>query len=276
MVSRAVFCLIFSFLAAEGASQSSVSAASASDGASGTDEQAEAHRDHPYLPGVPSVPLQPGVRIFGPQGAIAPESRGFDPASRLDAQRPQPDKKPTDAEKAEALRKALAPKPSAAAIRQQTLDALFKRLAAAGDDETAKSLSVSIEHIWGHSESDTANLLMERGAAALSAGDYPLALSLFDKLVALKPQWAEAWNKRATTRFRADDIDGAMSDIGQTLKLEPRHYGALAGMGMILQKSNLNKQALDVFRKALALNPRQPELRQLIEQLTLEVEGRDI
>jgi Flp pilus assembly protein TadD len=117
---------------------------------------------------------------------------------------------------------------------------------------------------------------MERGSASLAAGHYPLALSFFNKLVVLKPKWAEAWNKRATTRFRADDIEGAMADIDQVLKLEPRHYGALAGMGLILQKSNLNKQALDVFRKALALNPKQPELRKLIENLSLEVEGRDI
>jgi len=233
------------------------------------------------LPGVPSFKIQPGVHIFGPNGPIPPDlqSGGIDPADRLDndpRRAGHPEKKQTEAEKAEALRKALAPKPNATEVRQQTLDLLFKQLATAKDEETAKGISGTIEHIWAHSESDTANLLMERGSASLIAGHYPLALSLFDKLVALKPKWAEAWNKRATARFRADDLEGAMADIDQVLKLEPRHYGALAGMGLILQKSNLNKQALDIFRKALALNPKQPELRKLIENLTLEVEGRDI
>ncbi len=233
------------------------------------------------LPGVPSLKIQPGVHIFGPNGPIPPDlqSGGLNPADRLDdgpGRADHPEKNLTESEKAEALRKALAPKPSAAALRQQTLDLLFKQLATANDEDTAKTVSATIEHIWVHTESDTANLLMERGSASLAAGHYPLALSFFDKLVVLKPKWAEAWNKRATTRFRADDLEGAMADIDQVLKLEPRHYGALAGMGLILQKSNLNKQALNVFRKALALNPKQPELRKLIESLTLEVEGRDI
>jgi tetratricopeptide (TPR) repeat protein len=247
----------------------------------GREPEAPPPRAFQGLPGVPSVKIQPGVRIFGPNGPIPPDlqSGGINPADRLDNEprrADRPEKKLTDAEKAEALRKALAPKPSVAEARQQTLDLLFKQLATASDEDTAKTISATIEHIWAHSESDTANLLMERGSASLAAGHYPLALSFFNKLVVLKPKWAEAWNKRATTRFRADDIEGAMADIDQVLKLEPRHYGALAGMGLILQKSNLNKQALDVFRKALALNPKQPELRKLIENLSLEVEGRDI
>ena len=86
-------------------------------------------------------------------------------------------------------------------------------------------------------------------------GNYPLALSLFDKLVALEPDWAEAWNQRATTRFLTGDTDGAMADIDQVMKLEPRHFGALAGMGMILQGEGLDKSALEIFKKALGIYP---------------------
>jgi len=279
MIFRALFHLTFGFIAVSSMMSSSSSPARAFDGPSDS-AAPPPPRAFEGLPGVPSIKIQPGVHIFGPNGPIPPDLQsGISPADRLDNEprhAGRPEKKLTDAEKEEALRKALAPKPTAAALRQQTLDLLFKQLAAAKDEETAQGISGTIEHIWGHSESDTANLLMERGSASLIAGHYPLALSFFDKLVVLKPKWAEAWNKRATARFRADDLEGAMADIDQVLKLEPRHYGALAGMGLILQKSNLNKQALDVFRKALALNPKQPELRQLIENLTLEVEGRDI
>jgi tetratricopeptide (TPR) repeat protein len=256
-----------------------VSKAAAFDGSADPDDLPPL-RGYQAIPGVPTLKIQPGVHFFGPDGQILPDS-GDDShkADRLDnlpRRSDHPKKELTEAEKAEALRKALAPKPSAAVVRQQTLDELFKQLADANDEESAKVISGTIEHIWGHSDSDTANLLMERGSASLAAGHYPLALSIFDKLVALKPQWAEAWNKRATTRYRAGDFEGAMADIDQVLKLEPRHYGALAGMGLILQKSNLDKQALAVFRKALALNPKQTELHQLIENLSLEVEGRDI
>jgi tetratricopeptide (TPR) repeat protein len=288
MISSAVLRLTFGLWAALSAISSWSAASNAFEGLGDGQQQPSLQPPHgrpsPPLPGVPVIRPQAGVHIFGPNGqVVTPEDlrRGFDPGDRRLGAQPRhddehPEKKLTDAEKAEALRKALAPKPTTAVLRQQTLDELFKKLATAEDDETAKGISTTIERIWAHSESDTANLLMERGSAAIAAGHYPLALALFDKLVVLNPQWAEAWNKRATARFRADDLDGAMADIDQVLKLEPRHYGALAGMGLILQKSNLNKQALGVFRKALALNPRQTELRKLIDSLSLEVEGRDI
>jgi tetratricopeptide (TPR) repeat protein len=281
MDSRAALCLTFGWLTAFSALPGCLTAASSFESAADQDpHHAPGSGEYLQVPGFPPMRMPPGPRAFGPNGPLAPQiGGGLDHVDRPDDRRLRPnppEKKMSEAEKAEALRKALAPKPSTAVLRQQSLDILFKKLATAEDDETAKGLAGAIERIWGHSDSDTANLLMERGSASLLAGHYPLALSIFDKLVALKPQWAEAWNKRATTRFRADDLDGAMADIGQALKLEPRHYGALAGMGLILQKSNLNKQALDIFRKALALNPRQPELRELVEKLQLEVEGRDI
>jgi len=244
---------------------------------------------------IPNFPrVVPGPRAFGPEGPLVPELReengGEDQDERIlrpralpkpmkpgaAEQRPPEKKPPTAEEKAEALRKALAPKPAQSELRQRTLDNLFKQLSAAPDDTSAKGVASMIEHIWAHSDSDTANLLMQRGAAALIAGHYPLALSIFDKLVALKPDWAEAWNKRATVKFKADDLDGAMADVNQVVKLEPRHFNALIGMGLILEKSKFEKRALDVYRKALALNPHQPDLRKMVEDLAIKVEGRDI
>jgi tetratricopeptide (TPR) repeat protein len=280
MVSRAALRLTFGLLTAMGALPGWPNAAGAFEAAADQDYGGAPRGEYLQVPGFPPMQIPPGPRVFGPNGPLMPEpGGGLDHVERPNEQHPRQvpaEKKLSEADKAEALRKALAPKPTSAVIRQQSLDLLFKKLAAAEDEETAKGISGAIERIWDHSDSDTANLLMERGTASLLAGHFPLALAIFDKLVALKPQWAEAWNKRATTRYRADDLDGAMSDIGQVLKLEPRHYGALAGMGLILQKSNLNKQALDVFRKALALNPKQAELRELVDKLQLEVEGRDI
>ena len=177
---------------------------------------------------------------------------------------------------AKQLKQALAPKPAPEAMRKQMLDALFARLRNAGDPEDAQRIAASIARVWLQSDSDTANLLMQRATVSMQARQYPLALSLFDKLVALEPDWAEAWNQRATTRFLAGDTDGAMADINQVMKLEPRHFGALAGMGMILQGAGLDKSALEIFKKALGIYPLQPNIQKLVEKLTLEIEGQDI
>jgi tetratricopeptide (TPR) repeat protein len=176
----------------------------------------------------------------------------------------------------EELKQALAPKPAPEAMRKQILEALFVRLRNAGDPGEAQRIAASIEGLWLQSESDTANLLMQRATVSMQARQYPLALSLFDKLVALEPDWAEAWNQRATTRFLAGDTDAAMADLNQVMKLEPRHFGALAGMGMILQGAGLDKSALEIFKKALAIYPLAPDIQKLVEKLTREVEGQNI
>ncbi len=177
---------------------------------------------------------------------------------------------------AKRLKQALTPKPAPEAMRKQMLDALFVRLRNASDPGDAQRIAASIERVWLQSDSDTANLLMQRATVSMQARQYPLALLLFDKLVALEPDWAEAWNQRATTRLLAGDTDGAMADINQVMKLEPRHFGALAGMGMILQAAGLDKRALEIFKKALGIYPLEPNIQKLVERLTLEVEGEDI
>jgi tetratricopeptide (TPR) repeat protein len=126
------------------------------------------------------------------------------------------------------------------------------------------------------SQSYTANLVMQRAMLASRMKNYPLALTLLDKLVALEPDWAEAWNQRATVRFLSEDFDGSMADIDKVLKLEPRHFGALTGMAVILQREGLDKRALEVFNKTLEIYPAQPDLKDTVDKLTLDVNGRDI
>jgi tetratricopeptide (TPR) repeat protein len=180
------------------------------------------------------------------------------------------------AAEAEKLKKALASKPTPEAMRSQRLDILFEDLRKARSPNDAEHIAASIEQLWLHSHSDTANLLMQRATASVLAGQFPLALSLLDKLVALEPDWAEAWNQRATTRFLTGDTDGAMADIDHVIKLEPRHFGALAGMGMILEGAGLDKSALTVFNRVLAIYPLEPDIQKMADKLTLEVEGQDI
>ena len=160
--------------------------------------------------------------------------------------------------------------------RAKLLDDLFERLVRAQDEGEAQGVVGAIERVWMHSGSDTADLLMNRAMQALQRKDYALSQELLGSIVEIEPHWAEGWNKRATVRYLEQDRMGAMQDIAHALALEPRHFGALSGLGFILQNSGFDGRALEAFRKALALNPRQDEIRRLVDKLTLEVEGQGI
>jgi tetratricopeptide (TPR) repeat protein len=158
----------------------------------------------------------------------------------------------------------------------RNLDFLFEALKAAPDDTSAKAVEDRIWALWLASGSDTANLLMTRVKSAIAAQDLDLALKLLDAIVALKPDYIEAWNRRATIYYMKKDFDRALADIQQVLAREPRHFGAMSGLGMILQEFGDEKQALDVFRRALAVHPRLPRIPDLVKSLAEKIDGRDI
>ncbi len=218
-------------------------------------------------PGIPS-PRGRADRPDAMSGGATASDRAQDAAAARAAKQ--------KAARAEKLKEALAPHEPAAARRGRALEDLFKRLQASSDPEESQKVAASIERVWLQSPSDSAELLMQRALVSLQAQDFQLALSLLDKVLALEPEWAEAWNQRATARFLADDLDGAMADIDHVLKLEPRHFGALAGMGLILERAGFAERALQVFDKALAIYPSQPDLQKNAEKLRLQIEGRDI
>jgi tetratricopeptide (TPR) repeat protein len=101
-------------------------------------------------------------------------------------------------------------------------------------------------------------------------------LKLLDSLVRLKPDYIEAWNRRATLYYLKNDYERSLQDIQQVLSREPRHFGALAGLGMIMQDLGDEKRALEAFRKALAINPYLEKVPDMVKSLTEKVEGRDI
>src|SRR5918998_2187230 len=160
--------------------------------------------------------------------------------------------------------------------RRATLDDLFARLAAAKDEAEAKGIAGLIERRWSRSGSDTADLLLTRASEAIQGKEFPLAIELLDRVLTLQPDWAEAWNRRATAFFLLDDTASAMADLRQVLTREPRHFGAWAGLGHIYNASGDKGRALEAYRKALAINPRMESLRSLVERLTPEIDGRDI
>ena len=122
------------------------------------------------------------------------------------------------------------------------------------------------------SPSDTANLLMGRAKNAIDAQDFDLAIRLLNAIIDIKPDFAEAWNRRATVYFAKKDFSRALADIREALAREPRHFGALSGLGIILQELGDDRRALDVFRRALAIHPHLERVPDLVKKLTDKVE----
>jgi len=166
--------------------------------------------------------------------------------------------------------------PKVGADRTRGLDFLFGALKAAPDEASAKHVEARIWAVWLQTPSDTAALLMMRAKAAMDAHQMEVAQKLLDSLVKLRPDYVEAWNRRATLYYLRNDYARSLQDIEQVLLREPRHFGALAGLGMIMQDIGDEKRALDAFRKALAINPHLEKVPDLIKSLSEKVEGRDI
>jgi tetratricopeptide (TPR) repeat protein len=162
------------------------------------------------------------------------------------------------------------------AQRTPSLDTLFQALKIAPDSESAKAIENRIWAVWMVSGSDTCNLLMGRAKAAADEKDYDLAIKLLDAVIEIKPDYVEGWNRRATVYFLMNDYGHALADIREVLAREPRHFGALSGLGLILQELGDDAHALEAYRRALAINPHLEHVGETVKELSEKVEGRDI
>ena len=160
--------------------------------------------------------------------------------------------------------------------RAGNLDFLRGALKVAPDDASAKSIEDRIWARWLASGSDTATLLMTRVKSAVEAEDVDLALRLLDAIIEIRPQYVEAWHRRATLFAMKKDYAGALADLRQVLRREPRHFGALVQFGAVMQDIGDEKNALDAYRKAIAIHPRLKGVAEKIQTLTEKVEGRGI
>ncbi len=162
------------------------------------------------------------------------------------------------------------------APRPGSLDELFGRLAAAKDEAEAQGIANLIERRLSRSGSDTADLLMSRAGEALEGKDAALAIELLDRVTQLKPDWAEAWHRRAAAFFILDDPADALADLHQALSREPRLFGAWVSLGQVRLSGGDKAGALLAFRKALSLHPQLSEIKTLVERLSPDIEGRDL
>lgn len=126
---------------------------------------------------------------------------------------------------------------------------------------------------WGRSGSAAVDYLFQRGQAALREGQAEAAIDHFSVVIDHDPDFAEAWNGRATAYFLANRLGQSLADIEQVLRRNPQHFGALTGLGMILEQIDRPEDALAAYRASLAIHPRQASVIEAVARLGLASAG---
>ena len=137
----------------------------------------------------------------------------------------------------------------------QRLNYLFDKLAITKDQQEIETLTNQIWKIWHEIDDPKMTRAFETGVQMMNLGFHSRAIDYFDKVIFEIPNFAEAWNKRATAHFMMGNFDLSMRDISKTLELEPRHFGALDGMGLIFIHLNQPEKAIDIYDKMLEIFP---------------------
>lgn len=153
------------------------------------------------------------------------------------------------------------------------IDELFGQLARLPDPRRAKTVADSIWSEWFRSGSPTIDLMLHWSNEAIGREDYNIAMDFLDQIVTRKPDFAEGWNRRATLHFVMDNHAKSMADIEKVLEIEPRHFGALAGMANILERNGNKKAALAAWERALAVYPAMEAAQEAVIRLNDELAG---
>jgi tetratricopeptide (TPR) repeat protein len=135
------------------------------------------------------------------------------------------------------------------------LPALFERLHDTGNPGVAKLTEFMIWKIWGQSGEPALDRLMEEGEVAMESQDFRTAEARFSAVIAAKPDFAEGWNRRATLYYLTGKYPASLADIEHVLELEPRHFGAISGLGVVNMALDHNEAAQDAFERVLSLYP---------------------
>ena len=153
----------------------------------------------------------------------------------------------------------------------QRLDGLFQTLKTSQDTTALGDAEAAIWEIWYASGKDDIDALMLEASALMRTGDLAGAELIYSRIIEAMPQFSEGWNRRATVRFYQNDYAGSLADIEQTLKLEPRHFGAIWGLGMILGSQRDYQRAINAFELLLEIKPNAGDARPRIELLKQEL-----
>ncbi len=158
----------------------------------------------------------------------------------------------------------------------EMLDDLFGRLKASTNAIEAAAIEGLIWKVWIHRGVAEVDQNMTLGIVAMSEKNFAGSLSYFDRIVRRDPGFAEGWNKRATVHYLMGEFDSSVADIRKTLALEPRHFGALSGMGLIYDALGNSAAAVKVWEKALEINPHMAGIRHRIEEIRADSKGNPI
>lgn len=156
--------------------------------------------------------------------------------------------------------------------RDPALPGLFERLIEADGPAEARRLESRIWHRWFEAPDDDAGALMRRIGEAMRSRNLERALEAADRLVETHPEFAEGWNRRATIHFERGDDDRSVADIHATLALEPRHFGAISGLGLIFLRRGDLESALEAFEQVLRISPESPSARANAERVRRELD----
>ena len=166
--------------------------------------------------------------------------------------------------------------PAAANQKDPRLDGLFDRLKVTTSELEARALEAEIWRLWSEDDDPAATALLQRGMQSMADQDYGAALTAFDAVVRRRPDFAEGWNKRATLHFLTGDFAASIADIQRTLQLEPRHFGALSGLGEIDLLLGRKEAALKAFEAALRIDPFLAGVKAAVERIKQERAGEPI
>lgn len=165
----------------------------------------------------------------------------------------------------------------AAPVSAQTaqLDRLFEELSEA-PPEAVDRIEGQIQTAWDRSGSAAMDLLLRRGKEALEEGEPQVAVEHFTALIDHAPEFAEGYNGRATAFYLTGAVGPALADLQVALQLNPRHFGALRGLGIILEELERPDDALEVYEAVLALNPQSQSVQDAVARLQVALEGQSL
>jgi tetratricopeptide (TPR) repeat protein len=156
------------------------------------------------------------------------------------------------------------------------MDRLLDRLAAAQDADQADRIAREIQIEWDKSGSPAMDLLLQRGRDAMAVEDYQTAIDHFTALTDHAPDFAEGWNARATAFYMMGEFGPSVDDIAHTLALNPNHFGALSGLGAILESMENQEKAIEAYRAALAIHPYLDGLEDHVTALEAQLQGQEL
>ena len=132
---------------------------------------------------------------------------------------------------------------------------LFQELYDSTNDSQINQITRKIWNIWHETNDIKIEADFYRGMESLRTRDFIMSIAFFTRVIEEKPNFAEAWNKRATVYYMMGDFDKSMYDINETLKLEPRHFGAMDGMGLIFMHLHQYEKAIKIYEQMLEIFP---------------------